>query len=79
MSDWKHLNIYIDTENLANLKKYMRVIDPYDLSTKVTDRKIDYCNEMPYTSGMCNNCGETVVDSMNYCPYCGFKLDWSKE
>ena len=84
MSDWKQLNVYIDAENFELLKKCMRLIDPFDITTKVVCKETVYLDpndECPcdYIKGMCDNCGNIVKDEMRYCPYCGFKLDWSKE
>ena len=31
------------------------------------------------TWGECGNCGEPVKQGVNYCSWCGMKLDWDKD
>lgn len=69
--------IEIDVEDITILKELVDKATPMkvDLST---ERKEDYTGEDWYYQRYydCPKCNEEIERYVDYCPYCGQKLDW---
>ena len=54
--------------------------EPEERTAKVIGKSVNrhYISDFDWI-GKCENCGNEIQYSFDYCPYCGTKLDWSCE